>query len=85
MLDFLFKKPKPQPRVLDGDQFTTKWWCQKTGYKTKHEMISKISKLERKGILERVNIGEFEITKFVPEESYSVNDIVEMMKKGLDK
>ena len=72
------------PRVISGEHYTAEWWMRKCGFDSVQRTAYRLNVLARKGIIEKVSVGEYEIVRFMPTDSFCVNDIVEMTK-GIDK
>ena len=74
-------KSKNTPKVVSGEHYTAEWWMRKCGFDTKQKTAVRLTLLARKGIVEKVSVGEYEIVRFMPTASFCENDIVKMLQK----
>lgn len=67
-------------KVVSGEHYTAEWWMNKCGFDSKQKTAARLTLLARKGIVEKVSVGEYEIVRFMPIASFCENDIVAMIK-----
>lgn len=72
---------KHEPKVKSGEHYTAEWWQKKVKSEPKQKVVARLCLLERKGIVEKVSAGEFEIVRFVPTSMFCENDVVTMLKE----
>ena len=67
-------------KVISGEHYTAEWWMRKCGFDSKQKTAARLALLTRKGIVEKVSVGEYEIVRFMPTASFCENDIVAMLQ-----
>lgn len=72
---------KKEPKVKSGEHYTAEWWQKKAGLNSKQKTAARLTLLVRKGIVEKVSIGEYEIVRFMPAAMFCENDIVTMLRE----
>lgn len=69
-----------QPKVASGEHYTSEWWEKKSGLDSIQKTGARLTVLARKGIVEKVSVGEYEIVRFMPTAMFCENDIVAMLQ-----
>lgn len=77
---WFISESKNTPKVVSGEHYTAEWWMRKCGFATKQKTAGRLTLLARKGIVEKVSVGEYEIVRFIPTASFCENDIVAMLQ-----
>lgn len=74
-------------RTKSGDKHTAKWWYDKVNNNevSIQRFCAHLNMLANQNVVIKENNGGYDITRFKPSKNYSVNEIVEKMKKRLDK
>ena len=76
----LFGRRK-DPKVRNGEHYTAEWWRRKSGLDSIQKTVARLYLLARKGIVEKVSVGKYEIVRFMPTAMFCENDIVTMLKE----
>jgi hypothetical protein len=76
----MFFSKRKQPKVVSGEHYTSEWWQKKSDLDSIQKTVARLNALTRKGIVEKVSVGEYEIVRFMPTPSFCENDIVAMLK-----
>ena len=77
----MFFSKRKQPKVVSGEHYTAEWWQKKAGLDSIQKTAARLYLLARKGIVEKVSVGEYEIVRFMPTAMFCENDIVTMLKE----
>ena len=77
----MFFSRRKDPKVKSGEHYTAEWWQIKSGLDTIQKTAARLYLLARKGIVEKVSVGEYEIVRFMPTAMFCENDIVTMLKE----
>ena len=77
---WFISKSKNAPKVVSGEHYTAEWWMKKCGFDTKQKAAARLNVLARRGVVEKVSIGEYEIVQFMPTASFCENDIIAMLQ-----
>ena len=72
---------RKEPKVKSGELYTAVWWQKKSGLDSIQKTAARLYLLARKGIVEKVSVGEYEIVRFMPTAMFCANDIVTMLKE----
>ena len=72
---------KREPKVKSGEHYTPEWWRQKANLGSVQKTVTGLTLLTRKGIVEKVSVGKYEIVRFMPTAMFCENDIVTMLKE----
>lgn len=78
---FSMSRWKREPKVQNGEHYTAEWWRQKAGLDSIQRTVARLTLLARKGIVEKVSVGKYEIVRFMPTAMFCENDIVTMLKE----
>lgn len=72
---------RKDPKVKSGEHYTAEWWQKKSGLDSIQKTVARLILLARKGIVEKVSVGKYEIVRFMPTAMFCENDIVTMLKE----
>ena len=72
---------RKEPKVQSGEHYTAEWWQKQAGLDSIQKTAARLYLLARKGIVEKVSVGEYEIVRFMPTAMFCANDIVTMLKE----
>ena len=72
---------KREPKVKSGEHYTAEWWKKKSGLSSIQKTVARLNLLVRRGIVEKVSVGEYEIMRFMPTAMFCENDITTMLKE----
>ena len=72
---------KRESKVKSGEHYTAEWWQKKSDLDSIQKTAARLNLLIRKGIVEKVSSGEYEIIRFMPTAMFCENDITTMLKE----
>ena len=67
-------------KIKNGDKYTSEWWREKANLSHKAIAAARLYRLERQGIIEKIDNGENEIVYLTPANDKTVEEIVSMIK-----
>lgn len=67
-------------KIKNGDKYTSEWWREKANLSHKAIAAARLCRLEREGVVEKIDNGVNEIVCFTPANDKTVVEIISMIK-----